>query len=132
MARTAKGRVKLPQWGGDFLNITKSISQKHTELGVDSPLKVLEDYDFDDVTPLVDTALLKHKEAEDYAGKAETAYRERDKNKPLLNDATRAALNLLKAKYAKNPKMLIEWGVEVDDSKMTPPKPTGGGTTNGQ
>jgi hypothetical protein len=28
--------------------------------------------------------------------------------------------------------MLIEWGVEVDDSKMTPPKPTGGGTTNGQ
>lgn len=126
MARTAKGRVKLPQWGKDFLTITKSISDKHKALGENSPLKVLEDFDFDNVAPLADTALAKHTEAEEYAGKAETAYRERDKNKPLLNDATRAALNLLKAKYAKNPKMLIEWGVEVDDSKMTPPKPTGG------
>ena len=122
MARTAKGRVKLPQWGGDFLNITKKIAEKHRALGENSPLKLLEDYNFDDVAPLAATALTKHAEAEDYAGKAETAYRERDKNKPLLNDATRAALNLLKAKYAKNPKMLIEWGVEVDDSKVAPPK----------
>ncbi len=122
MARTAKGRVKLPQWGKDFLRITKSIAEKHTALGANSPLKLLEDYNFDDVAPLADTALTKHTEAEDYAGKAETAYRERDKNKILLNNATRAALNLLKAKYAKNPKMLIEWGVEVDDSKVAPPK----------
>ncbi len=123
MARTAKGRVKLPQWGGDFLNITKKIAAKHRELGENSPLKILDDYNFDEIAPLADTAFTKHTEAEDFAGKAETAYRERDKHKPMLNDATRAALNLLKAKYAKNPKMLIEWGVEVDDSKVTPPKP---------
>ena len=125
MARTAKGRVKLPQWGGDFLAITKKIAQKHTELGENSPLNMLEDYDFNKVGPLADTAFAKHTEAEDFAGKAETAYRERDKNKPLLNDGTRAAINLLKAKYAKNPKMLIEWGVQVDDTKMTPPKAPG-------
>lgn len=131
MARTAKGRVKLPQWGKDFLTITKSIADKHKALAENSPLKLLEDFDFDQVAPLATTALTKHTEAEEYAGKAETAYRERDKNKPLINDATRAALNLLKAKYAKNPKMLIEWGVQVDDSKMVPPKPTEG-TTGGQ
>jgi hypothetical protein len=130
MARTAKGRVKLPQWGKDFLTITTSIANKHRELGEQSPLRMLEDYDFDTVAPLASNALTKHNEAEDYAGKAETAYRERDKNKPLINEATRAALDLLKAKYAKNPKMLIEWGVEVDDSKMMPPKPIGG-TTGG-
>ena len=127
MARTAKGRVKLPQWGKDFLAITKSIAEKHKALGESSPLKVLEDYDFDKVAPMADTALTKHTEAEEYAGKAETAYRERDKNKPLINDATRAAVNLLKAKYAKNPKMLIEWGVQVDDSKVATPKPTESG-----
>lgn len=128
MARTAKGRVKLPQWGKEFLSISKGIAEKHKALGDSSPLKLLEDYDFDKVGPLADTAFDKHAEAEDYAGKAETAYRERDKNKPLINEATRAALNLLKAKYAKNPKMLIEWGVQVDDSKMTPPKAPEGGT----
>lgn len=126
MARTAKGRVKLPQWGGDFLNITKKIAQKHIALGEGSPLKVLEDFNFDDVAPLADTALAKHTEAEEYAGKAETAYRERDKHRPVINEATRAAVNLLKAKYAKNPKMLIEWGVEVDDSKVVPKPPSGG------
>jgi len=123
MARTAKGRVKLPQWGKDFLRITKSIAEKHTALGANSPLKLLEDYNFDDVAPAGPTRRLPSTpKPEDYAGKAETAYRERDKNKILLNNATRAALNLLKAKYAKNPKMLIEWGVEVDDSKVAPPK----------
>lgn len=126
MARTAKGRVILPQWGGDFLNVTKNIVAKHKELGEKSPLKMLEDYDFDEISPMADAAFTKHNEAEDYAGKAEAAYRERDKQKPLLNDATRAALNLLKAKYAKNPKMLIEWGVEVDDTKMSPPKGASG------
>ncbi len=123
MTRTAKGRVKLPQWGGGFLEIAKKIALKHTALGAASPLKLLEDYDFDEVGPKVDTALTKHTEAEDYAGKAEIAYRDRDKHKPIINDATRAAVNLLKAKYAKNPKMLIEWGVEVDDTKMTSPTP---------
>ncbi|MBI1226316.1 MAG: hypothetical protein GC192_13865 [Bacteroidetes bacterium] len=125
MTRTAKGRVKLPQWGGGFLNITKKIAAKHTELGANSPLKMLEDYDFDEIAPLADAALVQHDAAEDFAGKAETAYRERDKNKPLINDGTRAAVNLLKAKYAKNPKMLIEWGVEVDDTKMAAPKTPG-------
>jgi hypothetical protein len=99
------------------------VYQKHQEIGEASPLTNLDGISWSAVDPTIEQALAKQKEAEEYKNQMEQAYRERDLYTPAIKEAVTASRNLLKALNQKNPKRLVEWGFEVDDSAQTAKTP---------
>lgn len=122
MART-KGRVVLTTNAKENLQLAQKIYAKHVELGAESPLKFLEDIDWDATGPKIDTTLANHDKAESLKAESEKMYAERDKTMPEVVEALKQSIAILKASFGKNPKKLADWGVNVDDSpKVKKPK----------
>lgn len=124
MSRT-KGRVILSKNPKEHLDIAKTIYDKHMELGDKSPLLLLEDVDWKTVEPKISIGLQAHADAEFHKGEMEKQYAARDLQMPDVTKAVKQSINLLKATFGDNPKMLADWGVNVDDSpkpKSKPPK----------
>jgi hypothetical protein len=119
-----KGRILISQNPVGVLNQAAKVYAKHKADGDNSQLKLLPDHDWAVIGPTIDIALAKNAEAEEYRGKMEAAYRERDLLIPAIDDILRVSKNLLKALNSKNPKRLAEWGFEVDDSTKAAKKPT--------
>lgn len=115
MTRT-KGRVKIPVNITGRLNQAMMVFEKHKAEAGNSPLKLLEGYDWDVLDAAIKKAADLHREAEELKAKMESAYRERDTLLPTIDAALLAAKGVLKAKYVKNPKALGDWGFNVDDS----------------
>ncbi len=118
MARTA-GRIVISQNVEEMLTLASKVYQRHQEIGPVSPLTNLDGISWAVVGPTIEQALAKQKEAEEYKNRMEQAYRERDLYTPAIKEAVTASRNLLKALNQKNPKRLVEWGFEVDDSTQT-------------
>jgi len=123
MANT-KGRIFISQNPVEELNLSVKVYAKHLTEGDNSPLKLLPDYDWAVVGPTITTALEMNAAAEEFKGKMEAAYRERDLLMPAIDDILKASKNLLKALNSKNPKRLAEWGFSVDDTTSSPKNPT--------
>ncbi len=115
MNRT-KGRFNIPQNPSDLLALAKKIATKHQADGANSVLRAAQDYNWDSLLAEISTCETHHIEAEKAARKAEEHYRERDKILTNIKEATRNAAALIKAIYAKNPKIAGDWGLSVDDS----------------
>jgi hypothetical protein len=64
----------------------------------------------------VATGLTLHQQAEDYKRQAEEAYRKRDLLLAEIAESVKASRDLLLGVYRDNPKILGEWGFEVNDS----------------
>ena len=59
-----------------------------------------------------------HEKAEEAAKQAEQFYRQRDIDLPAVKAIVQNSAQVLKSIYAKNPKVLGEYGFVVDDSKQ--------------
>jgi hypothetical protein len=123
MARTA-GRIVISQNVEEMLTLASKVYQRHQEIGEASPLTNLDGISWSEVGPTIEQALACQKEAEEYKKQMEKAYRERDLYTPAIKEAVTASRNLLKALNQKNPKRLVEWGFDVDDSAQAAKAPT--------
>ena len=116
MGNRTKGRILIPSNLIEHLQLAKKVYDKHNADGTSSPLNSLVDMNWEIIGPKIQECLDKHTEAEMYKQKMEAAYAERDKYLPEISEILRASKNLLKGIYAKNPKLLGNWGFEIDDS----------------
>ena len=123
MAKQTKGRIKISASPREGLALAAKVYKKHLADGKDSLLNSLDGYDWSVSGPKIDPCLAKHEEAEELHKKAEEAYRVRDASLGEIVKIVRASKTILKGKYSKNPKMLGEWGFEVDDTPKQKKKP---------
>lgn len=122
MSTRTSGRIIIPSHPADMLALAKKIYTKHEKDGEASPLNALQDRSWAHDGPKIEDCIMNHEAAEDAVKKAERHYRQRDVDLPAIKEIVRNSAALLKTMYAKNPKMLGEYGFEVDDSKQHKPK----------
>jgi hypothetical protein len=123
MATRTQGRITIPTKPAELLELAKKIHDKHIADGVDSPLNAMQDYDWTTEGPKIAPCKQNHDDAEEAARKAEQHYRQRDIDLPAIKDIVRNSAAVLKSIYAKNPKVLGDYGLEVNDSKPSASKP---------
>lgn len=116
MAKLTKGRITISANPREGLALAKKVYEKHLADGAASPLGDLDGVSWAVSGPKIDPCLAKHEEAEKLSRQAEEAYRQRDAMLSEITDIVRVSKNLLKGKYSKNPKMLGDWGYQVDDT----------------
>jgi len=109
-------RVNIPRNAAQELDLAKKIYAKHIAMAATSPLASLQTHTWTVNGPQVANALTLHAQAEDLKRQAEEAYRKRDVLLAEIDQSVKASRDLLLAVYRDNPKILGEWGFEVDDS----------------
>lgn len=115
-------RVEIPRNIEELLTLANKVYVKHQVEGPNSPLNLLQDYNWNAVGPGTASALAKHEEAETLRRQAEKAYEERDYLIGDISDMMKATRDLLKATNAKNPKKIGDWGFEVSDTQKAAPQ----------
>ena len=109
-------RIPIPTTTSELIKLGKAIHKKHLADGAVSPLKAMEDYNWDAVAADLTAAEALHTQAEEHRKKAEELYRERDAKIPNVKGAITSSRNILKGIHAKNPKKLGDYGFTVDDT----------------
>ncbi|MDX1942894.1 MAG: hypothetical protein SFU99_20185 [Saprospiraceae bacterium] len=116
MVKPTRGRVAITKNIEEMLDLAAKIYAKHQEDGADSYLHHLEGANWNEIGPIIPEVLANHQQAESLKAQAEERYRMRDAKFKLVMDLILSTKNLLKGKYAKNPKTLSNWGFNVDDT----------------
>ena len=116
MATRTNGRIVLPKGTSDLLDLANKIYAKHVADGVASPLNAQQDFSWTVEGPKVAPCKTHHEKAEEAAKKAEEYYRQRDVDLPGIRAIVQNSAQVLKNIYAKNPKVLGDYGFVVDDS----------------
>jgi hypothetical protein len=119
MAVRTTGRIVIPTNAAELLNLAKKIYEKHVADGADSPLNAMQDFNWAVDGPKVAPCQQNNADAEVAAKKAEQLYRQRDQDLPIIKAIVQNSASVLKGIYAKNPKVLGDYGFVVDDSKQT-------------
>ncbi|RAR74168.1 hypothetical protein [Flavobacterium aciduliphilum] len=119
MATRTTGRIILPKNPAELLELANKIYKKHQEDGATSPLNAQQDFSWATEGPKVIPCKTNHEKAEEASKQAEQYYRQRDIDLPAIRAIVQNSAQLLKSIYAKNPKVLGEYGLVVDDSKPT-------------
>ncbi|TCZ64291.1 hypothetical protein [Flaviaesturariibacter aridisoli] len=114
-------RIKIPGNVGEKIALGKKIFKKHGDDGADSPLRSIQDFNWDRMGPKMAPAAEWHDKAEFHRKEAEKAYRERDQLLGDIDGAITASRDVLKGVHKKNPKRLGDWGFEVDDTPKKKP-----------
>lgn len=109
-----KMRVVIPKNPSELLSLGNSIYQKHVNDGANSPLSVLNDYDWNVVGPTIANATNLHQVAESTRNQSETLRQERDIIMPFIINIIKASRDILAGANAKNMKRLSDWGFQVD------------------
>jgi len=109
-------RVVIPTKPDQALDLAKKVYAKHTAMAATSPLNVLQTHTWAVNGPQVANALTLHAQAEDLARQTEEAYRKRDVLLAEIDHSLKASRDLLLGVYRDNPKILGEWGFEVNDA----------------
>jgi hypothetical protein len=122
MARRTTGRIDISANPKNALELALTVYKKHQAEGSKSILNELDGYDWAVTGPRIAPCLANHEEAEKMRKKSEELYLLRDVDMDPINKILRASKNILKGKYAKNPKALGDWGFTVDDTPR-PKKP---------
>jgi len=118
MATRTQGRVFIPTNTVELLDLAQKIKNKHLAEGTNSPLNAMVDYDWSVEGPKIEICKQNHDNATEAAKKAEQFYRQRDLDIPAIRSIVQNSAALLKTIYAKNPKVLGDYGLTVDDSKQ--------------
>lgn len=118
MNNRTRGRIVYPKSAGGMLQLAEKMYDKHLADGSESPLKVLKDYDWSVTGPTIVTCIDNHKKAEALSKKAEELYKARDLALKDIDGIVRNSGSVLKGIYAKNPKVLGDYGLVVNDSKQ--------------
>jgi len=117
MSARTNGRIVLPKNPAELLDLASKIYQKHESDGANSPLNAQQDFNWAVEGPKVAPCKNYHEKAETAAKQAEQFYRQRDIDLPAVKAIVQNSAQVLKSIYAKNPKVLGEYGFVVDDSK---------------
>lgn len=117
MATRTNGRIVLPKGTNDLLDLAEKIYEKHQADGESSPLHAQQDFSWGIDGPKVVPCRSNHQKAEEASKLAEKYYRQRDLDLPAIRAIVQNSAQILKNIYAKNPKVLGEYGFVVDDSK---------------
>ncbi len=121
-ARTT-GRIVIPNNPGELLNLAQKIYDKHLADGASSPLNAMQDYSWAEDGPKVAPCKQNNDDAEAAAKRAEQFYRQRDVDLPTIKQIVKNSAAVLKSIYAKNPKVLGDYGLVVNDTpKVNKPK----------
>ena len=122
-ARTT-GRIIIPTKPSELLTLAQKIYDKHLTDGATSPLNAMNDYNWATEGPKVAPCKQNNDDAEAAAKRAEQFYRQRDLDLPQIKAIVQNSAAVLKSIYAKNPKVLGDYGLVVDDTpKVKKPKP---------
>lgn len=122
-ARTT-GRIIIPTKPSELLTLAQKIYDKHLIDGATSPLNAMNDYNWATEGPKVAPCKQNNDDAEAAAKRAEQFYRQRDLDLPQIKAIVQNSAAVLKSIYAKNPKVLGDYGLVVDDTpKVKKPKP---------
>lgn len=114
-ARTT-GRIIIPTKPAELLTLAQKIYDKHLADGASSPLNAMSDYNWTTEGPKVAPCKQNNDDAEAAAKKAEQLYRQRDVDLPNVKAIVQNSAAVLKSIYAKNPKILGDYGLVVDDT----------------
>jgi hypothetical protein len=109
-------RVIIPRNPEELLDLAAKVYQKHTSLATASPLNAMVSHKWADNGPNVAPCLQLHKQAEELSRQAEEAYRQRDLLLGEILESVKASRDVLLGVYRQTPKVLGEFGFEVDDS----------------
>ena len=118
MATRTPGRIIIPKNNEELLALADKIFAKHQADGTVSPLNAQQDFSWRDEGPKIELCLRNHNDADAASKLAERLYRERDRDLPAIRAIVQNSAQLLKGIYAKNPKVLGEYGFIIDDSKQ--------------
>ena len=111
-----KPSVAIPTNPAQELDLAKKVYAKHTAMAAASPLNALQTHTWAANGPQVANAIALHLQAEDLARQTEEAYRKRDILLAEIDHSLKASRDLLLGVYRDNPKILGEWGFEVNDA----------------
>jgi hypothetical protein len=109
-------RVIIPKNAEELLDLAAKVYQKHTSQAAASPLNAMVSHKWVDNGPNVAPCLQLHRQAEELNRQAEEAYRQRDLLLSEISESVKASRDLLLGAYRQTPKVLGEYGFEVDDS----------------
>lgn len=126
MATRTSGRIIIPSHPSDLLELADKINKKFIADGAASPLNAQQDYSWAAEGPKIAPCKSNHNKAEEAAKQAEQFYRQRDVDMAPIKAIVLNSAQILKNIYAKNPKVLGDYGFVVDDSKpvkKTKPSP---------
>lgn len=112
----AKMRVEIPRNPSELLSLAETIYQKHLIDAANSPLKIIQDYDWNVIGATVAPALQFHKNAEQLWKDSERYYKDRDLLMLNITQIIKDSRDLLTGMYPTNLKKLGDWGYSVDDS----------------
>jgi hypothetical protein len=106
-------RVTIPTDPSEDIALLVKVKAKHDALGDASPLKGLK---WEKIGPAYASAKLHDDAAEDAKKVMEREFRARDVDMPTVMQALRDSRDVLLAVNSENPKVLGDYGFEVDDS----------------
>ena len=109
-------RVIIPTNPKELLELAEKIYQKHMDLEAASPLNAMVSHNWTNNGTKVAEGLNKHEQAESLSRQAEQAYRERDLRIAALRESVKASRDLLLGVYRETPKVLGQFGFEVNDT----------------
>lgn len=116
MSGRTSGRIIIPKNPGELLKLAQKIYDKHQADGAASLLNAMIDYNWAVEGPKVEPCKKNNDDAESAAKRAEQLYRQRDLDLPNVRAIVQNSAAVLKGIYAKNPKVLGEYGLVVDDT----------------
>lgn len=123
MAARTTGRIIIPKNATGLLTLAQKIYDKHLADGAASPLNAMSDYSWATEGPKLAPCKQNNDDAEAAAKKAEQFYRQRDLDLPQVKAIVQNSAAVLKSIYAKNPKVLGDYGLVIDDTpKAKKPK----------
>jgi hypothetical protein len=115
-------RVEIPKKPGQLIDLAGSINQKHQDDKEQSPLNAMRVHKWEDNGPKIATCLDHHKKAENLRLQMEEEYRKRDLLLIDLVNSVKASRDILLGVCRDNPKVMGEWGFQVNDTPRSPKK----------
>lgn len=112
----AKMKVEIPTNPYEVIVLADAIYQKHLTDAANSPLKIMQDYDWNVIGATIAPALQFHKNAEQLWKDSERHYKDRDLLMLNITQIVKDSRDLLTGVYPTNLKKLGDWGYNVDDS----------------
>ena len=108
-----KAKIIIPDAEAEILSILGKMKGKHEALGDKSPLK---DLPWEEWMPLITEALAKGSRKADLNRELEQLNEVLRTNKPAYLEILRRSRDVLGGVHGKQPRKLMDWGFEVDES----------------
>ena len=109
-------RIEVPTNPKELLDLATMVYQKHTELGVESPLNALVSHKWSDNGAKVAEAAALNKQAEDLKRQSEEATSKRNLLLADIEETVKASRDLLQGVYRETPRTLGQFGFNVSES----------------